>query len=359
MSCDRATAALRWFIYSGIQDQSGGVARYYRADLGKNARVSTEITGYAVSSLTYLHRRTGDENALRAARRAAGFLMSTAWDPVAGIFPFEYSANGDAPEPLVYFFDSGIIVRGLLALYRATGESAYLDAAIRGGESMLRYFRPGKVIPPVLRLPSADPLPYTSQWSRSPGCYQLKSAMAWYNLGVETAEARFTESYELVLESALATHRTFLPADTPEKTMDRLHAYLYFLEGLMPVAERPNVVSALREGISAVSQYLSDIRTTFERSDVYAQLLRVRLLAAKQAGIAVDCGNAEAEAKTIPSFQAADTSDVRLRGGYCFGRRAGAMIPHANPVSTAFCSQALEMWRDYSSGQKIDLESLI
>ena len=46
----------RWFLESGIQDDSGGVARYYRSDVGRNAGVSTEITGYAVSALVYLYR---------------------------------------------------------------------------------------------------------------------------------------------------------------------------------------------------------------------------------------------------------------------------------------------------------------
>src|ERR1039457_5488621 len=52
----------RWFLRSGIQEANGGVARHYRSDLGQNARVSTEITGYAVSTLLYLAERTGDGN---------------------------------------------------------------------------------------------------------------------------------------------------------------------------------------------------------------------------------------------------------------------------------------------------------
>jgi len=60
-----------WFLQSGIQEPGGGVARYYRADLGKNARVSTEITGYVVSALLYLAERTGDSSYTQAAVRAA------------------------------------------------------------------------------------------------------------------------------------------------------------------------------------------------------------------------------------------------------------------------------------------------
>ncbi len=79
-------AAGRWFLHSGIQEASGGVARYYRSDLGQNARVSTEITGYAVSTLLFLHERTGDSAYLDAALRAARFLTRVAWDAEAWHF---------------------------------------------------------------------------------------------------------------------------------------------------------------------------------------------------------------------------------------------------------------------------------
>ncbi|MCX6625259.1 MAG: hypothetical protein NTY38_30200, partial [Acidobacteria bacterium] len=69
-----------WFVGSGIQEETGGVARYYRSDLERNARVSTEITGYAAGALTYLHSRTGDPRYLEAAVSAARFLTASAWD---------------------------------------------------------------------------------------------------------------------------------------------------------------------------------------------------------------------------------------------------------------------------------------
>jgi hypothetical protein len=67
-------AAGRWFLRSGIQEASGGVARYYRSDLRQNAAISTEITGYAVSALLFFHGRTGQSEYLEAALQAARFL---------------------------------------------------------------------------------------------------------------------------------------------------------------------------------------------------------------------------------------------------------------------------------------------
>jgi hypothetical protein len=45
--------ALRWFQESGIQEASGGVARYHLLAEGRNLPLSTEITGYAVSALVW------------------------------------------------------------------------------------------------------------------------------------------------------------------------------------------------------------------------------------------------------------------------------------------------------------------
>src|SRR5947208_3201762 len=115
----------RWFLESGIQDSNGGVARYYLCDSRRNAPVSNEITGYAVSSLAWTFKQTGDPAFLEAAMKAGRFLVEDAWDARSATFPFEPVAGG-APG-FAYFFDCGIIVRGLLVLWRASGDAAFLE----------------------------------------------------------------------------------------------------------------------------------------------------------------------------------------------------------------------------------------
>jgi hypothetical protein len=43
-------SGLRWLITSGIQDESGGVARYYLADDRRYRNTSTVNTGYYISA---------------------------------------------------------------------------------------------------------------------------------------------------------------------------------------------------------------------------------------------------------------------------------------------------------------------
>ncbi len=106
-----SVAAGAWFLDSGIQEPNGGVARYYRADLARNERVSNEITGYSISAYCWLYQRSGDSRYLHAARRAATLLVDRAWLSSPGIWPFEYPAD-TRETARAYFFDTGIISPG-------------------------------------------------------------------------------------------------------------------------------------------------------------------------------------------------------------------------------------------------------
>lgn len=342
----------RWFLHSGIQDAGGGVARFYHSDSAKNAAVSNEITGYAVSALLYLHSITGEAAYVDAAIGAARYLCRKAWDVAGSTFPFEPGSDR------AYFFDTGIIVRGLAAAWRATGDDEFLTRAREGALSLAFDFMGDKVFHPIVSLPEKQPLDYEPRWSRSPGCYQLKSALAWR----DSAEEGGDKLYESVLAYSLATHESFLTAEPDrEKLMDRLHAYCYFLEGLLPAADRREVREALASGIARAAALHREIAPVFERSDVPAQLLRARLIAHHIGAVALDENAACEEASRVASFQAAgDHPDQRLRGGFFFGAKAGKLLPFSNPVSTAFGMQALELWRQHRLGcWRFDLRRLI
>jgi hypothetical protein len=327
-----------WFVRSGIQTADGGVARYYRTDLERNLAASTEITGYAVSALLFLDRPA---NGLQA----AGYLVR-AWNGKA--MPFEL-----APErQLTYFFDCGIIVRGLLAAWRASRQQEFLEVAVAVGRAMMTDFAAADGnYEAILELPEKRPAPRNpSRWSQAPGCYQLKSGLGWWDLFEATGETRFREAYDGLLETALRCHRTFLPGHPdPLKVVDRLHAFLYFLEGLLPRASDEACTAAIEEGIERVACHLAQFAPQFERSDVYAQLLRVRLYADEAGVVPLDRGAAEKEARTLAEFQAA-SEDARIDGGFYFGRKAGSWLPYVNPVSTAFAVQALALWQAYRTG---------
>lgn len=337
-----------WFLNSGIQEPNGGVARYYRADLAKNASVSTEITGYAVSTFLYLHALSGRDEYLDRARSAASFLTRSAWNDQLLAMPFEC---GSGP-PLTYFFDCGIIVRGLLRLFHVTAEEEWLSGAERCAEAMREFRGVDGQYHPILSLPAKAPMPPDGRWSRNPGCYQLKSALGWLELAEATGNREWSHRYEDVLSYSLEGHDSFLLVEPHrEKIMDRLHAYCYFLEALLPYAARPDCRTVLAGGMIQVGRLLRDIAPEFARSDVYAQLLRIRLYADGLGVAPLDRQAAEQEAAALAGFQV-NAADMRQQGGFCFGRKGTALLPFSNPVSTAFGVQALVMWNEYEAGCK-------
>ena len=350
------TRAGRWFLESGIQEPSGGVARFYRSEVCQNKPVSTEITGYTASALAYLYEATGNAEYLDRARHTARFLTERAWDPNLSTFPFEYPSPSSVSDHRTFFFDCGIIIRGLLAVWRFTKEDQLLDLARTASLAMVTDFDAGSDFWPILELPSKQPLDRTTHWSRSSGCYQLKSALAWYDVAQITGDDCLSSAWSKLLEASIKGYQTFLPAQTPHQTMDRLHATSYFLEALSPVLDRPDCAGAFRQTLGTVSGYLHEIAPSFARSDVYAQLLRARINGASV--VPLDSTLAAIEAEALTSFQA-ESPDVRIDGSFLFGRRDGQLSPHVNPVSTAFALQALEMWHGWQAGKQPPCRSLM
>jgi hypothetical protein len=338
-------------LHSGIQERDGGVARFYRSDIAANAAVSTEITGYTVSALAYLHSRTGQPEYLDAAVRGARYLSDKAWNAAASTFPFEPGSDR------AYFFDIGIIVRGLMAVFRATGNEEFRDRAQEAALSLAFDFLGDGMYHPVISLPEKQPLPEEPRWSRQPGCYQLKSALAWRDAGGDHG----TRIFDAALLAALANHERFLSGENDrEKVMDRLHAYSYFLEALLFTADREDARAALASGILRAGTLLREIAPLFERSDVNAQLLRVRLIAHHLGAVPLDQAAAREEASRTASFQETESPDPRVRGGFWFGRKGARILPFSNPVSTAFCLQALSLWQDHQAGEwRFELPQLI
>ena len=127
----------------------------------------------------------------------------------------------------------------------------------------------------------------------------------------------------------------------------------------MPAANRDECAAAIERGIAKVDRYVREISPVFVRSDVYAQLLRMRLFAEALGIASVDEAAAERDAAEAARSQL-ESADVRIDGGFGFGRKSGDLLPFVNPVSTAFCAQALAMWSDRRAGKlTVDRHSLV
>ena len=197
---------------------------------------------------------------------------------------------------------------------------------------------------PVLSLPDKTPLALDpARWSRMPGCYQLKSAVAWRELAAITGDAGWSDLYAGAFEIALASHESVSCPAMPTRTRRWTGCIPIstFSKRLLPHPEHAGVV---RRGRRARARLLStNSRPNFERADVAAQLLRV------QCAAGVDESDCAATAARVRLFQRPD-------GGYYFGRKAGNGFRTSAPFPLSFAMQALE-W--YERRESIDCAAVI
>ena len=94
---------------------------------------------------------------------------------------------------------------------------------------------------------------------------------------------------------------------------------------------------------------LFEIGPEFQRSDVLAQLLRLRFYADTFGVLEIDRATVESEVAALIEFQQ-QSSDPRADGGFAFARRGTELVHHINPLSTVLALQALTMWESAEQG---------
>ena len=337
--------AKSWLLHSGIQREDGGVARFHRVDSDESGPVSTEITGYLASGLAFL-RGCG----CAQLKRSADFLVEEAWDVDECFLRYE-PGTAAGQRACSYFFDCGIAGLALVQYWELTGDRRYLKSALEIGRSMLVDFPASNgAFTPVITLPGKEPMPYGAWWSKAPGCYQLKAALLWLRLSECVDEHAFGNAFRKVMAYAVEDSESFLSGPADDKMMDRLHAFLYFLEGLLPLAGERAYGQLISRGLASATGVLRKMTPAFVRSDVCAQLVRLRLFAHEAARLPLDADSVDREIQKLLAFQF-KSADTRINGAFCFGSRAGVLLPYANPVSTVFAAQALAFWLRFRSGQ--------
>jgi uncharacterized protein len=110
-----------------------------RAKLGREPRIDTHIyareNGWAISGLLALYDATGDETALRAAERAAHYIVANRAIEGGGF------SHGEDDQAGPYLGDTLAMGQAALDLYAATGERDWLSLADRAGEFIEAKFK--------------------------------------------------------------------------------------------------------------------------------------------------------------------------------------------------------------------------
>lgn len=363
-------AALDWLLHSGVQVQdenpfhNQGFACWYDRETQAMPYVYSEITGYLTTLMCALYDTTRDERCLASARGAGDWLVRTA-QPENGSFRCLYpiqSTRFDYKYHQIFTFDTGVIINGLVDLFRATGAASYLAAAVTAADWIVRDVqKPNGAFYPVYNVDKGEFTESNQEWSLCSGSYHTKVALGLINLYDITQNAKYRDAAVKACDFAL----TFQQPDGrfvsfPAEGGTNSHPHAYSAEGLWVVGSVLGRQDYLNASARA-TQWLFDWQSPDgviprhfhngealynERVDILAQALR---LAAVHIGEGRLTLTAEVEAKldkltTLIVRNQAESDDHRVNGGFYFGRLSdGSVMPHINVWVTAFAIQALSL----------------
>ncbi len=134
---------IRWLLYSGIRikdgPRRGAVYGWKNLNPPSYPFIYIEITGYALTSLIYIYSELSQPEALHAAKDSANWLIqnlnaSSSFLLPAGIIEADkFDQKGDLSKQ-IYAFDNGMVIIGLLNVYKITKDRNLLIAAREYGK---------------------------------------------------------------------------------------------------------------------------------------------------------------------------------------------------------------------------------
>lgn len=369
-------SAVNWLLTSGIQNATIGDRAYgsfnawYEQDTQSYPFVYSEITGYLTALMCYLWERTGDERYLRSATRAGDWLLRTTYEPNGGfrcLYPLQPS-RFDFKQNQMYAFDNGVIVNGLINLYRATKQEKYLASAVTAADWLVYAAQKATGgFHPVYQLDRAAFFESDEEWSMSPGSYHAKIAIGLLNLYDLTQKQKYLDSAIRACDFAIRCQEKSGRFITfPWRGGTNTHPHCYTAEGLWGAGTylgRDAYLDASARGIAWVLDlqsrdgyvprlYLDNVPIYHERVDAICQTLRLAILHRAEGRLAVSYEpNIERLLGVVRKYQAHD-GDPKVDGGFYFGCSSdGKVIPHLNVWVTAFAVQALLEYGDYRTGR--------
>lgn len=366
-SFDRAAA---WLLHSGIQNASGdranagGFNSWYDPSLGRYQYVYSEITGYGLAALAFLYAQNPSDALRQRAELAAHWLRVEATHPCGAVLTRKYYRPEDASSDysfeseVIYTFDNGMVVFGLMKWYALTRDEKFLNQAKKIARFLLSAQKNDGSFYPRYSARSGTFSESEEKWSTQSGSFLVKVGMGLSDLFDATAEKAYLDaarkSAEFALKKQTPDGRFISFQDTGGT---HLHPHLYSCEGLLYAGERMQssvYIDAAARGTrwaldlqletgGLPSMVSADSRSTVERSDTLAQALRLGAYFLKQGYLGEPYKNKLRRlSDRLMSYQERGGSQD---GGFRYGP-----APHINAWCSMFALQAIHYLRDAEAG---------
>lgn len=297
---------IRWLLYSDIRIKSGpdrgAMYGWKNIDAATYPFIYNEIVGYSITAFSWIYSELGEVAALNAAKDASYWIIKNI-EHYGNLLPAgrkemeTFNQKGDLSN-LIYSFDNGMIMVGLLNLYNLTKDLKFLDYAEAIAKAITERFYEGSSIVAVT---DRDLKPIVSnqdketKWSMVPGAYHSKLALGLLELADLTGE----DLYRKVSHSICNSLKTWQTSDgrfitNPDTGVTYLHPHLYACEGLIFSGLKDCKQDYLTMGLNGLKWAIkimlsnggvlprSTLEKSVDQSDCISQLLRLLILCRPQ-----------------------------------------------------------------------------
>lgn len=375
-----------WLVHSGIQNISddpkkkGGINSWFDLNKKDYPYIYSEITGYGMTTLVFLHQLFQDELFLNQGILAGQWVLKNALDDTGGVKTRDYlspdpeAANYSFESGQLYSFDSGIVLFGLLNIYKKNQDPAFLDAAIKIGNFLINQCQKSDgAMYAYYDRQKNNPVSEFKKWSTQSGSFHAKIAMGLYLLYEITTDHKYLKSVERLLDSSLQFQKPdgrFISFADHGGT--HLHPHAYSCEGLLFVGlkmKNDKYLSAVRRGVEWALNHVRNDGTlnyiydgekfnNLERVDALSQVLRLGAYLEQKNMIShAYRDKLNNMASRLLAYQ--KTIDEQVGGFYYGFHDNGEKLNHINSWCTMFALQALSYYDFLSRGQDITIDYLI
>lgn len=363
---------MEWLVHSDIRIKNGKDrgALYGWKNLSSKSFpfIYSEITGYAITSFSWMVSEFGNLYALEAAKAASAWIVKKM---DSKLLPARPAAEVNCPNDLsnmYYSFDNGMVAIGLLNLYKITNDRNHLELAQSVTDALIERFFDGEKL--IARLDNSfnsiksDDDKGLVKWSTVPGAHHCKISLVLLELSRLTDNGKYAQIANSLCNYARKLQNpSGLFVTNPGSDIVHLHPHLYACEGLIYSGIKQSDEGHFTMGVKGIKWAMEHIsssngglfrnteKESVEQSDCTAQLLRLLLLCRSRLTNYVKYSHLR---------NIIDRLHLRLLDFYIpDGEGCGAMkyqqaLETACSWCTMFSAQALNLWEKESPPQWID-----
>ncbi len=383
---DALKHSINWLEKSGIQNSqnkknrlSGSVNAWYDPQKKKYSFVYSEINGYFMTMMVFLYKRTGEEKYLDRGLEAAKWLISNAQEKNGGfrcLFLIDKNSSHAHKKDQIYSFDNGVIINGLVSLYKETKKSFLIKAAEKCGNWIINYcIDNNSLVKPVYEIEQNKFFESDKEWSTTSGSYHTKISIGLANLYSIVKKKKYLEASKKICNSSIKFQKKsgrFL--SFPFKGGTNAHPHCYSAEGLWVLGAYLNNKKYLNSSERATKWIMSKqnssgriprlflINTSIyhERIDAIAQTIRLIFLSTfnkDKKKLLVSEDKLKKLLKIMLKYQNLKTNNSKIKGSFSWGKKSdGVVLKHSNSWVTFFAIQALFFYKDYLENKKVKFD---